>query len=135
MQGTQIHDGKFFTILWDAASHIIGIKWKESTAEMSDEDFKAALTTFAGYVEQTAGARHPRRCRAVPASAESGSATVARAEHFDAVCSRGRQAVRIPLSSRRATPPMMNQSSPGESFETRGFDDPVKAMTWLAGAD
>ena len=52
MQGTQIHDGKFFNILWDAESHIIGIDWKESTAEMSEEDFKADLTTFAGYVEQ-----------------------------------------------------------------------------------
>jgi hypothetical protein len=30
---------------------------------------------------------------------------------------------------------MMNQSSPGERFETRGFDNPAKAMTWLGGAD
>jgi hypothetical protein len=52
MQGTEIHDGKFLIIIWDAASRVIGIKWKESTAEMSEEDFKADLTTFAGYVEQ-----------------------------------------------------------------------------------
>ena len=50
LEGKELHD-KFLKILWDNPSRIIGIDWKETTAEMSDEEFKADLTTF-GYVEQ-----------------------------------------------------------------------------------
>jgi hypothetical protein len=35
----------------DDRLRIIRINWKETTAEMSGEDFKADLTTFASYVE------------------------------------------------------------------------------------
>jgi hypothetical protein len=52
LEGKELHDGRFLKILWDEPSRIIGINWKATTAEMSDEDFKADLTTFAGYVEQ-----------------------------------------------------------------------------------
>jgi hypothetical protein len=33
-------------------SKIVGIDWKEGTSSMTDEDFKAELTLFAGHVEQ-----------------------------------------------------------------------------------
>jgi hypothetical protein len=32
-------------------------------------------------------------------------------------------------------PPMMNQSSPGESFETRAFNSVDEATKWLIGSD
>jgi hypothetical protein len=135
MQGTQIHDGKFFKILWDSESRIIGINWKESTSEMSEEDFKADLTTFAGYVEQhkargilvdVAQFRHRPGPDLQPWRVKNISTRYAAA---------GVRRFAFLFPSGAQVPPMMNQSSPGESFETRGFDDPVKAMTWLAGAD
>jgi hypothetical protein len=52
MQTTQLHEDKFFKVLWDEHTRIIGIDWKEATSSMTDEDFKAALTLFAGHVEQ-----------------------------------------------------------------------------------
>jgi len=135
MQGTQIHDGTFFTVFWDAASHIIWINWKKSTAEMSEEDFKADLTTFAGYVEQqkargilvdVAQFRHRPGPDLQPWRVKNISTLYAAAgvKRFAFLFPPGEQ-----------VPPMMNQSSPGESFETRGFDDPAMAMSWLAGAD
>jgi hypothetical protein len=51
MQTTQLHEDKFFKVLWDEHTRIIGIDWKEGTSSMTDEDFKAALTLFAGHVE------------------------------------------------------------------------------------
>src|SRR5262245_39327554 len=51
MQCTEIHDGKYLKVLWDGESRIIGIDWKETTAEVTDDDFKAELTQFAGHVE------------------------------------------------------------------------------------
>ena len=52
MQTTQLHEDNFFKVLWDENARIIGIDWKEATASMTDEEFKAALTLFAGHVEQ-----------------------------------------------------------------------------------
>jgi hypothetical protein len=37
LEGKELYDGKFLKILWDNPSRIIGINWKESTAEMSEE--------------------------------------------------------------------------------------------------
>src|SRR5260370_41989612 len=52
MQTTQLHEDKFLKISWDENARIIGIDWKEATSSMTDEEFKAALTLFAGHVEQ-----------------------------------------------------------------------------------
>jgi hypothetical protein len=38
LEGKELHDGRFLKILWDDPSHIVGINWKETTAEMSDDD-------------------------------------------------------------------------------------------------
>ena len=40
------------TIWWDEKTLIIGIDWKETTAAMIDEQFKAELTLFASHVEK-----------------------------------------------------------------------------------
>src|SRR5215510_15179312 len=56
MEYTEIHDDRYLKVLWAGESRIIGIDWKKSTSGMSDEDFKAELTMFAGLVEQK-GAR------------------------------------------------------------------------------
>ena len=52
MQPIQLHEDKFLKISWEEKARVIGIDWKEATASMTDEDFKAALTLFAGHVEQ-----------------------------------------------------------------------------------
>ena len=52
MQAVQLHEDKFLKISWEEKAHVIGIDWKEATSSMTDEEFKAALTLFAGHVEQ-----------------------------------------------------------------------------------
>src|SRR5215470_2444494 len=52
MQAIQLHEDKFLKISWEEKARVIGIDWKEATSSMTDEDFKAALTLFAGHVEQ-----------------------------------------------------------------------------------
>jgi hypothetical protein len=51
-QTTQLYEDKFFKIFWDESARIIGIDWKEATSSMTDEEFKAEMTLFAGQVEQ-----------------------------------------------------------------------------------
>ena len=48
---TSLHDDTFLKILWDGNTRVIGIDWKESTSSMTDDDFKAELQRFAGFVE------------------------------------------------------------------------------------
>jgi hypothetical protein len=52
LEAKQLYDGPFLTILWETPRRIMGIRWKPITASMRDDDFKAALTLFAGHVEQ-----------------------------------------------------------------------------------
>jgi hypothetical protein len=52
MPAIQLHEDKFLKISWEERARVIGIDWKEATSSMTDEDFKAALTLFAGHVEQ-----------------------------------------------------------------------------------
>ena len=54
LEAKQLYDGPFLTVLWDTPRRIIGIRWKPSTAQMTDEDLKAVLTLFAGKVEEMA---------------------------------------------------------------------------------
>ena len=135
LEGKELYDGKFLKILWDNPSRIIGINWKESTAEMSDEDFKADLTTFAGYVEQQKGRgilanvahfRHRPGPDLQPWRVKNISTRYAAAgvKRFAFLFPEGAQ-----------VPPMMNQSAPGESFETRAFNSIDEATKWLTGSD
>jgi hypothetical protein len=38
LEAKQLHDGPFLTVLWDTPMRFIGIRWKPSTAKMTDED-------------------------------------------------------------------------------------------------
>lgn len=52
MPAIQLYEDGFLKILWDEKVDFIGIDWKDSTAAMTGEQFKAELTLFAGYVEE-----------------------------------------------------------------------------------
>jgi len=131
MQAIELHDGTFLKILWDQEPRIIGIQWKAATAAMTDEDFKADLTLFAGHVEnrkargilvEVADFRHrpgpevqPWRLKNI-----SNRYNAAGVQRFAFLFPQGSQ-----------VPPMMNQSSEGESFLTRAFANREEAMAWL----
>jgi hypothetical protein len=51
MPAIQLHEDKFLKISWEEKARVIGSDWKEATSSITDEDFKAALTLFAGHVE------------------------------------------------------------------------------------
>ena len=131
LEGKQLYDGTFLTILWDTSRRIIGIRWKPATANMSDEDFKADLTRFAGEVEQM-GARgilvdvadfHHRMGSGVQEwriKNISNRYAAAGIERFAFLFAPGSE-----------VPPMMNQSADGESFATRAFTNQEQAVDWL----
>jgi hypothetical protein len=129
MQTTQLHEDKFFKVLWDEHTRIIGIDWKESTSSMTDEDFKAALTLFAGHVEQKKARgilvdvsrfRHRPGPDVLPWRVKNISNRYAAA-------GVKRQAFLFPKGVQM--PPM--RSSPEEKFLTETFDDFQKAEAWL----
>ena len=135
MQTTQLHEDKFFKVLWDEGTRIIGIDWKEATSSMTDEEFKAELTLFAGHVEQKKARgilvdvsrfRHrpgpdvqPWRVKNI-----SNRYSAAGVRRFAFLFPEGAQ-----------IPPMMNQSSPGENFLTQAFTNRQQGVEWLGGKD
>ena len=133
-QTTQLHEDKFFKIVWDEGTRIIGIDWKEATSAMTDEQFKAELTLFAGHVEQKKARGilvDVNRFRHKPGPDEqpwrikniSNRYSAAGVVRFAFLFPEGAQ-----------IPPMMNQSSPGEKFVTRAFNGAVEALAWLKAA-
>lgn len=131
----EIHDGTFLKIWWDDSNRIIGIDWKDSTGNMSEDDFRSDLSTFAGYVEQrqargilvdVARFRH----RPGPDMQEWRVKNISPRYYGAGV---RRFAFLFPEGA--PIPPMMNQSSPGESFATRAFSDGDEARKWLCGAE
>jgi hypothetical protein len=135
MPTTLLHDGEFLKILWDAGTGIIGIEWKESTAAMTDGDFKADLILFASYVEA-------ERARGILVD-------VARFRHAmgpdvqewrvknisNRYSAAGVKRFAFLFPEGAPIPPMMNQSAPGEGFATRAFNSAEEATAWLTGAD
>ena len=135
MQTTQLHEDKFFKVLWDESTRIIGIDWNEATSSMTDEEFKAELTLFAGHVEQKKARgilvdvsrfRHrpgpdvqPWRVKNI--SNRYSAAGVRRFAFLFPECAQ--------------IPPMMNQSSPGEDFLTQAFTNRQQGVDWLGGRD
>ena len=135
MQPEQLFEDHFLRILWDKDAKIIGIDWKEATSSMTDEEFKAELTLFAGHVEQKKARgilvevsrfRHrpgpdvqPWRVKNI-----SNRYSAAGVRRFAFLFPEGAQ-----------IPPMMNQSSPDEKFLTRALTDRTKAVVWLGGRD
>jgi len=129
MDLTQLHQDKFLRILWNERAKIIGIDWKEATSSMTDEDFKAALTLFAGHVEQKKALgilvdvsrfRHKPGPEVMPWRVKNISNRYAAA-------GVKRQAFLFPKGAQM--PPM--RSSPEEKFLTETFDDVQKAEAWL----
>jgi hypothetical protein len=129
MQTTQLHDDKFFKVLWDERTRIIGIAWKEATSAMTSEEFKAALTLFAGHVEQkkargivvdVSNFRHKPEPETHPWRLKNISTrySAAGVKRFAFLFPPG-------------TPIPRMQSSPEETFLTRAFDDVQKAEAWL----
>ena len=132
MQTTQLHEDKFFKVLWDERTRIIGVDWKEGTSSMTDEEFKAELTLFAGHVEQkkargilvdVSGFRHKPGPEVQPWRVKNISNRYATA-------GVKRQAFLFPKGAQM--PPM--RSSPEEKFLTETFDDVQKAEAWLTEA-
>jgi len=135
MQARQIHEDKFLKILWDENKKIIGIDWKGTTSGMTDEEFKTELTLFAGYVEE-----------------KKASGIVVDVGNFGYKMGPDIQQWRVKNISSRYTaagvkrfafvfpkdsqiPPMMNQSSAGESFLTRAFNSLEQATVWLTAVE
>lgn len=131
MAATQIREAKFLRIWWDEKTHIIGIDWKETTAAMTDEEFKTELTLFASHVEKQKApgilvdvsrfhhkmAPEMQQWRVKNISNRYNEAGVKR---FAFLFPKG-----------AAIPPMMNQSSAGETFRTLAFTDLDEAVSWL----
>jgi hypothetical protein len=132
---TTLHDDTFLKILWDGNTSVIGIDWKEATTSMTDDDFKAELERFAGFVEakkaqgilvDVARFRHKmgpgvQEWRVKNISTRYSAAGVRRFAFL--------------LPADAPVPPMMNQSATGENFLTSGFNSVEQAMAWLTTTD
>jgi hypothetical protein len=102
---------------------------------MTDEDFKADLTRFAGHVEQ-------RRARGILVDVRRFRHTMGPgvqewrvrniSSRYDAAGVR-RFAFLFPPGAQ--IPPPMNQSSEGESFLTRAFISQEEAVAWFGAGD
>ena len=127
----ELHEDRFLRILWDEGARIIGIDWKESTAVMTSEEFKQELTVFAGYVEE-----------------KKAPAIIVDVSKFGHKMSPDVQPWRIKNISTRYNaagvkrfaflfakdtliPPTLSQSSEGEQFLTRAFNNLSEATAWL----
>jgi hypothetical protein len=131
MQTTQLHEDKFFKVLWDESTRIIGIDWKEATSSMTDEEFKAELTLFAGHVEQKKARGilvDVSRFRHRPGPDIQPWRVKNISNRYSAAGVK-REAFLFPKGAQ--IPPMMNQSAPGEEFLTRSFDNREEATPWL----
>ena len=130
MQSTQLHDDDFFKVLWDEKARIIGIDWKEATSAMTDEQFKAALTLFAGHVEHKKARGilvDVSRFRHKPGP-DVQPWRVKNISNRYSAAGVGRFAFLFPESVQ--VPPTM-QSSPGETFLTQAFNNREQAIAWL----
>ena len=135
MQTTQLHEDRFFKVFWDERTRIIGIDWKEATSSMTDEEFKAELTLFAGHVEQKRARGilvEVSRFRHKPGP-DVQPWRVKNISNRYSAAGVGRFAFLFPEGVQ--IPPMMNQSSPGENFLTRAFNNREQAIAWLGGRD
>lgn len=135
MQATQLHEDKFFKVFWDESTRIAAIDWKEATSSMTDDEFKAELTLFAGQVEQKKARGilvDVSRFRHKPGP-EVQPWRVKNISNRYSTAGVGRFAFLFPEGAQ--IPPMMNQSSLGENFLTRAFTDRTEAAAWLSRKD
>jgi hypothetical protein len=129
----QLHDDQFLKILWDENSRIIRIDWKEATSSMTDEQFKAELALFAGHVEdeKAKGILVDVSCFQHTMGPDVQQWRVKNISSRYSAAGVERFAFLFPSSAH--IPPMMNQSSMGEEFDTRAFTELDAAAKWLAG--
>lgn len=134
-QSLQLHEDKFLKISWDENTRVIDIDWKEATSSMSDQEFKAELTLFAGHVEK-------KKARGILVDVTSFRHKpgpdvqpwrIKNISNRYSAAGVGRFAFLFPEGAQ--IPPMMNQSSPGENFETRAFNSAEEALAWLKAAN
>ena len=134
MPSIQLHEDHFLRILWDENKKIISIEWKEATAAMTSEEFKAELTLFATHVEHI---RAPAIVVDVSKFRHK-MATELQEWRVKKISSRynaaGVKRFAFVLPQDALILPMMNQSAPGELFLTRGFNDVQMAEDWLTKA-
>lgn len=133
MQPTQLHEDEFLRIMWDEELFVIGIDWKEATAAMTEKDFKAELTLFAGYVEE-------KKARGILVDVSQfrhkmgpdvqGWRVKNISTRYDAAGVK-RFAFLFPEDAQ--VPPLTNQSLQGESFLTNAFNTRDAAIVWLTG--
>jgi len=131
MDTTPLHDDAFFRVRWDDKARVIGIEWKDATSSMTDEDFKSELQLFASLVE--AKKAHGILVDVVHFRHKIGPGMQEwRVKNISSrYCAAGVQRFAFLLPAGAPVPPMMNQSAPGESFSTRGFNITEQAMAWL----
>jgi hypothetical protein len=131
MPPVKLHEAEFLTVVWDESTRIIGIEWKDSTAAMIDDDFKAALAMFAGHVEakQAIGILvdvKQFRYKMGPEVQQW------RVKNISTRYNRaGVKRFAFLMGEGATVPPAMNRSAEGESFVTRGFNDREEAIGWL----
>ena len=134
METEQLHDGSYLRILWDSKTRIIGIEWKDATATMTSEEFKTDLMLFATHAEV-------QRARGILVNVARFRHKIEPGVHQWRVknistrySAAGVRRFAFLLPAGAQIPPMMNESSPGEKFLTRAFDDVRNAEDWLMEA-
>ena len=131
MKSALLHEDEYLQILWDEQTRIISVDWKEATAKMTDEDFKAELTLFAKRVEDN---KAPRILIDVSKFSHRPSEEVGewRRENISTrYNAAGVQRFAFLLSKVSS---MASQSSQGERFLTRSFNSPEQAVAWLTAS-
>ena len=129
MQPEQLHEDQFLRILWNEQTRIIGVDWKEATSAMTSDEFKAELAIFATHVEQK---RAPAilvdvgKFRHKPAPEVNEWRLKNISNRYNAA---GVKRFAFLFPSGAQTPSM--QSSPGENFLTRAFNNFKEASDWL----
>ena len=135
MKPARLHEDKYLQVFWDEPTHIIGIDWKETTSDMTDEDFKTELTLFAKQVEDK---RAPRILIDVSKFRHRPGAEMAEwrlkniSTRYNAA---GVQRFAFLLSKDSQIPPMASQSAKGELFLTQSFNSYEQATDWLTGSE
>jgi SpoIIAA-like len=134
MKPALLHEDKYLQVFWDEPTHIIGIDWKETTSDMTDEDFKTELTLFAKQVEDK---RAPRilidvtKFRHPPGAAMGAWRLKNISTRYNAA---GVQRFAFLLSKDSQIQPMASQSAEGELFLTQSFNSYEQATAWLTGS-
>jgi len=135
MKPSLLHEDKYLQVFWDETNRIIGIDWKATTSDMTDEDFKTELTLFAKQVEDKRAPRiliNVSKFRHRP-GAEMGEWRLKNiSTRYNAA---GVQRFAFLLSKGSQIPPMVSQPTEGELFLTQSFNDYEQAAVWLTGSE